>query len=238
MAKGYINSFQSLGTVDGPGIRMVVFMQGCNLRCSCCHNPETWQMNVGESYEPSVVVEKALRLKEYFGERGGVTVSGGEPLLQACFVKELFDLCHENGINTCLDTSGSMLNNDVLNLLDCTDRVLLDVKYTNNEQYQQHVGCSLDRVLEFLNVLEAKKIKTTIRQVIIPTLNDDEKNVKELKSLVEKHSVVDGVELLAFKNICKVKYDALKLNFKLSHLSETSLSKIEELNRVLFEKYM
>ena len=112
--KGFIHSFQSLGTLDGPGVRFVVFMQGCNLRCACCHNPDTWEMNVGKSFDSSEVIKKIVRYKEYFGSDGGVTISGGEPLLQSKFCTELFKLAHQENINTCLDTSGSILNDDVL----------------------------------------------------------------------------------------------------------------------------
>ena len=172
--KGIIHSIQSLGTVDGPGVRFVVFMQGCNLRCGCCHNPDTWEMSDGKVTIADELIAKAVRYKEYFGDDGGITVSGGEPLLQADFVRELFSLCKHEGIHTCLDTSGSILNADVKALLDVTDRVLLDVKYTDDSLYQQHVGCSLSVVLDFLSYLDEKKIPTTLRQVIIPTLNDSE----------------------------------------------------------------
>ena len=138
---GRIHSFQSLGTVDGPGIRFVAFMQGCNLRCSCCHNPDTWDCYAGTVYTASDVVSKAERFREYFGEKGGITVSGGEPLLQADFVREVFRLCHEKGINTCLDTSGCILNDSVKALLDETDRVLLDIKYDYEDSYRRYVGC-------------------------------------------------------------------------------------------------
>ena len=137
---GHINSIQSLGTVDGPGIRFVVFMQGCNLRCGCCHNPDTWELFEGKTYRPSEILKKAERYKSYFGEIGGITLSGGEPLLQADFVTELFRLCQENGINTCLDTSGSIFDDSAKEVLKYTDRVLLDIKYTNEEMYLKHVG--------------------------------------------------------------------------------------------------
>ena len=110
---GKINSIQSLGTLDGPGVRFVVFLQGCNLRCGCCHNPDTWDISQGKEYSADEILNKAIRYKEYFKNTGGITVSGGEPLLQPDFVKELFKLCKENGINTCLDTSGSIFNDKV-----------------------------------------------------------------------------------------------------------------------------
>ncbi|MBR3589070.1 MAG: 4Fe-4S cluster-binding domain-containing protein, partial [Clostridia bacterium] len=155
---GRIHSLQSLGTVDGPGIRYVVFLQGCNLRCGCCHNPDTWDMSQGTKYTAEEILQKVLRFREYFGTDGGITVSGGEPLLQAEFCTELFSLCHENGINTCLDTSGSILNDSVKKLLSHTDRVLLDIKYTTDSLYQKYVGCSMDKPLAFLAYLNEKKI--------------------------------------------------------------------------------
>ena len=155
---GKIHSFQSLGTVDGPGVRYVVFMQGCPLRCKCCHNPDTWDFNGGKEYSASQVLEKAIRFKEYFGADGGITVSGGEPLMQSEFVNELFYLCQQNEINTCLDTSGCVINDSIKALLKKTDRVLLDLKYTTDEEYKENVGCSMNAVLEFLSLLEEMKI--------------------------------------------------------------------------------
>ena len=120
---GKVHSFQSLGTLDGPGVRFVVFMQGCSLRCVCCHNPDTWEINAGTEYTVDEVLSKTLRFKEYFGSDGGITVSGGEPLLQPDFIKALFEKCRLNGVNTCIDTSGCVLNNGVKDMLRFTDRV-------------------------------------------------------------------------------------------------------------------
>ena len=230
---GKIHSFQSLGTVDGPGVRYVVFMQGCNLRCSCCHNPDTWELQTSKTYTAEQIVKSVSRYVEYFGNDGGITVSGGEPLIQAEFVKNLFMLCKENGINTCLDTSGSILNNNVLSLLDYTDRVLLDVKYTNNDDYVKHVGCTLDSVLKFLQILDKKHIKTTIRQVIIPTVNDDKNNILKLKDIVSKFSCVDKIELLPFKKICQTKYDELGISFPFGTLPLPTTELMQELNLLL-----
>ena len=162
---GRVHSIQSMGTVDGPGVRYVVFLQGCNLRCSCCHNPDTWRVNEGTEYTAEDIVSRAIRFREYFGREGGITLSGGEPLLQAEFAREIFELSHKAGINTCLDTSGSLLNGNVKALLDETDRVLLDIKYTDDELYQRHAGCRLESVLVFLRYLDEKGIATTLRQV-------------------------------------------------------------------------
>ncbi len=231
--KGIIHSIQSLGTVDGPGVRFVVFMQGCNLRCGCCHNPDTWQIKDGKQMTADEIASRAVRYKEYFGEDGGITVSGGEPLLQADFVRDLFELCKKEGINTCLDTSGSIFNDSVKALLDVTDRVLLDIKYTDEALYQKHVGCSLSCVLDFLSYLDNKKIPTTVRQVIIPTLNDNVENIKRLSGIVSRFSCVDKVELLPFKKMCSMKYEKLGIPFPFGHLPEPTREKMNELQMLV-----
>lgn len=230
---GHVHSIQSMGTLDGPGVRFVIFLQGCPLRCKCCHNPDTWDTSGGAEYTAEELVKKAIRYKEYFGEDGGITVSGGEPLLQAEFVKELFELCHKNGINTCLDTSGCVLNDKVKDLLRVTDRVLLDIKYTTDALYRENAGCSVDTPLSFLDYLCEKGIPTTVRQVIIPTKNDNEENILALKEIVSAHANVDKVELLPFRKICQVKYDKMELEFPFSHIPEPSKEKIKELERLL-----
>lgn len=229
--KGYVSSIQSLGTLDGPGLRYVIFLQGCNLRCGCCHNPETWDLGKGDEVDSIDLVNKALRYKEYFKDNGGITLSGGEPLLQVEFSKDVFKKAKEVNINTCLDTSGSILNDKVKELLEYTDRVLLDIKYTNNEDYLKYVGCNLDQVLKFLDYLEEKNIQTTLRQVIIPTLNDSLENIYKLNEIINKYQCIDKVELLPFKKICQTKYDNLKIEFKFKQFEETSNDLIEKLSK-------
>lgn len=229
--KGYVSSIQSLGTLDGPGLRYVVFLQGCNLRCGCCHNPETWDLGKGKEIDSLELVNKALRYKEYFKDNGGITLSGGEPLLQVEFSKDVFKKAKEVNINTCLDTSGSILNDKVKELLEYTDRVLLDIKYTNNEDYLKYVGCDLDQVLKFLEYLEEKNIQTTLRQVIIPTLNDNFENINKLNEIINKYQCIDKVELLPFKKICQTKYDNLNIEFKFKKFDEASNDLIEKLSK-------
>lgn len=230
---GQVHSIQSLGTLDGPGLRFVVFLQGCNLRCKCCHNPDTWDRQSEKQFTPQEIVEKALHYKEYFGDKGGVTLSGGEPLLQTEFCYEIFKLCHEKGINTCLDTSGSILNDNVKKLLSETDRVLLDIKYTENDLYMENVGCSLEKPMNFLYYLNEQQIPTTIRQVIIPTINDNENNVQKLNKIVENHSCIDKVELLPFKKICQTKYDNMKIKFPFEHIPTPTKEMMNKLNKLL-----
>ncbi|MBP3446152.1 MAG: pyruvate formate lyase-activating protein [Clostridia bacterium] len=228
-----VHSIQSLGTLDGPGVRFVVFVQGCHLRCKCCHNPDTWNMTEGKVFSPEELASRAERYKEYFGNDGGITVSGGEPLLQAREVAELFRLCQSKAINTCLDTSGSVLNEDVKKLLEVTDRVLLDIKYTNDDDYRENVGCSLKPVLEFLDYLDKLSIPTTLRQVIIPTLNDTEENIEKLKAIRDSHRCVDSVELLAFRKMCETKYQSLGIEFPLTNTPEPTKERMEELRNML-----
>lgn len=230
---GRVHSIQSLGTLDGPGVRFVIFMQGCPLRCGCCHNPDTWETDGGTLYEPQELVRRALRFREYFGEVGGVTVSGGEPLLQTDFVRELFTLCHAEGINTCMDTSGCILTDAVKDVLSVTDRVLLDLKYTTNALYREYVGCGMDAPLAFLSYLNEQGIATTLRQVIIPTLNDNEENVRALKQIADAHPCVDKIELLPFRKICQVKYDKMGKEFRFGHLPEPTREQMKAFEAII-----
>ncbi len=226
---GRIHSIQTLGTLDGPGVRFVLFMQGCNLRCSCCHNPDTWECEGGSIYTPEEILKKVTRYREYFGKEGGITLSGGEPLLQAKFALELFELCRAEGINTCLDTSGNILTDDVKALLTETDRVLIDIKFATEELYKRYTGGSLARTLDFLALLEEKKIKTTVRQVVIPGLNDTKESISGLRNIIKDFTVVDKLELLPFRKICTVKYDSMNIPFPLASTPEPTAEKMREL---------
>ena len=230
---GRVHSIQTLGTVDGPGVRFVAFLQGCPLRCGCCHNPDTWAVDGGENCAAADLVDKAGRYRAYFGDKGGITLSGGEPLLQPDFVQEVFTLCHQRGMHTCLDTSGCILTETVKAALTVTDRVLLDIKYTNDADYRTYVGCSYDAVQAFLAYLDARSIPTTLRQVIIPTRNDTVENVNALRALAAAHPCVDGVELLPFRKICQVKYDEMGISFPFGDLPEPTAEKMAKLNAIL-----
>ena len=227
--EGRIHSFQSLGTVDGPGVRAVVFMQGCPLRCVCCHNPDTWDLGGGKVVSAEEIFHKIQRLRAYFGKEGGVTVSGGEPLMQADFVAELFRLCKADGINTALDTSGCIYNEQVERLLSFTDLVLLDYKYTNENDYERYVGMSKRKADAFLERLNEMGKRTWIRQVVIPTLNDTEESARLLYAIGEKYSCVEKTELLPFRKLCIEKYRALGIDFPLENIPEASTELIERL---------
>ena len=231
--RGRINAIQTLGTLDGPGVRFIAFLQGCNLKCGCCHNPETQSMIGGTLYTAEETVNKAIRYKEYFGKNGGITLSGGEPLLQAEFAKAVFTLSHKNGINTCLDTSGSVLNQSVLGLLDVTDCVLLDIKYTTDELYREYAGCSINKPLEFLKACDQKNVPVILRQVIIPSLNCNEENILKLREIANAHKCVIKTELLPFKKLCITKYKKLNMPFRFENLDEPNKLQMDRLNSIL-----
>ena len=229
--QGRTHSFQSLGTVDGPGVRAVVFLQGCPLRCACCHNPDTWDLGGGKIVSAEEIFRKIQRLRAYFGKDGGVTVSGGEPLLQADFVSELFSLCRADGISCALDTSGCVYNESVEHLLSLTDLVLLDYKYTNDTDYKKYTGMSMQSAEDCLARLDALGKQVWIRQVIIPTLNDSEESVRRLYALSERYSCIEKTELLPFRKLCVEKYRALGIDFPLEKIPEASEELIERLKR-------
>ena len=210
------HSFQSLGTLDGPGLRTVLFLQGCPLRCGYCHNPDTWDPQGGQQISVEQVLERVLRYRSYFGKDGGLTVSGGEPLMQAAFVAELFRRCREAGIHTCLDTSGVYTGPDAQTVLSHTDLCLLDIKMTDEESYQKHTGGSLKKTLAFLTLLDGMGIDTWVRQVIVPRLNDSGENIEALNRLVAPYRCVKKMELLPFHKLCVNKYEAMGIPFAFS----------------------
>ncbi len=218
---GRLHSIQSLGTVDGPGVRAVAFLSGCPLRCACCHNPDTWDLNAGEEIEASALAERLCRFRGYFGTDGGVTLSGGEPLVQAKFSSELFRILKSKGIHTALDTSGCLpITRDVSELLDMTDYVLLDIKFDSGEYYRRYARADMTRVLDFLTELDSRNIPTRLRRVVIPTLTDSDSSVLRLAELAAVHPSVVGVELLPFRKLCLPKYEAMAIPFPLAHLPE------------------
>lgn len=229
---GFIHSFQSMGTVDGPGLRCVVFFQGCPLRCAYCHNPDTWQVGTGTEYTPQEMFDKIKKLKSYL-RNGGVTLSGGEVLLQAEFATELLKLCKEEGLHTAIDTSGCIYNSAVEQLLEYTDLVLLDIKMTSEDMYKKHIKGSLNNTLKFLDKLQEKGIAVWIRHVVVPDITDDKENIEKLKEITDKYSVIEKVELLPFKKLCLEKYETMGLDFPLKDTPQCSQDKISELNLIL-----
>lgn len=209
---GRIHSLETLGTVDGPGIRFVVFMQGCPLKCKYCHNRDTWKINSGKTYTVDELIKKILRSKSYFeASGGGVTVSGGEPLLQVEFVTELFKRLKEKNIHTALDTAGSLpINDKIKELLKYTDLVLLDIKHIDEEKSIDLIGTSNKNNLNFAKYLSNNRIPMWIRQVLVPGYTDDKQDLLKLKEFISSLHSVKKVEILPYHNLGKFKWEKLR----------------------------
>ena len=236
MIKGKISSIETLGTLDGPGIRFVVFLQGCKLRCKYCHNPETWNIDAEtETITPQQLVEKVEKYKNYFGKEGGVTFSGGEPLLQPEFLLECLKLCKEKNIHTCLDTAGVGFG-DYSEILKYTDLVILDIKAVEESEYMELTGQPIKFFKEFLRQAIKANKKFWLRQVIVPTINDDEEHILKLKEFANAIPNVEKVELLPYKTIGVHKYKELNIPYRLEGIEELSENKLKQLNKILKAK--
>mgnify|MGYP004529809507 FL=1 len=215
---GYIHSFESFGSVDGPGVRFVVFLNGCSMRCKYCHNPDTWEFG-GDTFSAAEVLQKALKYKSYWGGKGGITVSGGEPMLQMQFVTELFTEAKKKGVNTCLDTSGVAFNPDDTaetdKLLDVTDLVMLDIKHIDDEKHKELTGHSNKNILAFARYLDSKKIPVWIRHVVVPGITFDEKYLELLGEFIGTLSNVKKIETLPYHSLAIPKYDKLGIDYPL-----------------------
>lgn len=227
--KGWVQSLQSLGAVDGPGVRFVIFLQGCPLRCAYCHNPETWQPGGGEEMDTDELVRKILRYRPYFGKEGGVTVSGGEPLMQPEFVAELFQKLYEEGIHTALDTSGIVGGLNAEMVLRHTDLALVDLKFTNAEDYRRYCKGDYHAVKAFLDLTERMEVPLWVRHVVIPGINDNAQDIRELQKQAKSYGNLEKLEWLPFHNMCKEKYDALGLFFPLAGTPALSKERLDNL---------
>ena len=232
MISGKVHSFETLGTLDGPGVRFVVFLTGCPLRCLYCHNPDTWDLSSGKEMSSVEIVEKAKRYKPYFASSGGITISGGEPMMQPEFVADIFRQCKSEGISTCLDTSGALLNKSVKACLDFTDLVMLDVKHTDAQKYKELTGGSLESNRAFLDYCKSKQIPLWIRQVILPGWTSAVEDMDSLLSYIEGANV-KKIELLPYHTLGVHKWKAQGLEYRLegleppmNELMETLLKKV------------
>lgn len=229
---GNVAGFETMGLVDGPGVRFVVFLQGCPLRCLYCHNPEMWNNDEQKiQISPEELVKKIKRYKPYFKDIGGVTISGGEPLTQAEFVFEVFKLCKENGIHTCLDTSG--FGKDYDKLLSYCDLVILDVKELDAEKYKKLTGKKIDQFFKFVETCQKKNKKLWLRQVIVPGLNDTVENVKKLNEFAKSLSNVEKVELLPYHTMGVEKYKKLGIKYRLDGVQDMDKKECEKLLKYL-----
>lgn len=233
---GYIHSFESLGTVDGPGIRFVVFMQGCPMRCKYCHNPDTWQISGGVRYTAEEVALRALRYKSYI-KNGGVTVSGGEPLMQIEFVFELFSILKANGIHTALDTSGITFSKEnsgkIAGLLKVTDLVLLDIKHIDDTEHKKLTGHGNANVLDFARFLSDNGKDMWIRHVLVSGITDNDEYLYKLKEFINTLKTVKKVEVLPYHSMGEVKYEKLGIPYPLKGAIPPSKERVENAVRIL-----
>lgn len=229
--KGYIDSIETMGLVDGPGIRMVVFTRGCKLRCLYCHNPETWNQIGATVVTSDEIQEKANRNKSYY-KNGGVTFSGGEPLLQPDFLIDCLKKLKKIGIHTALDTAGVGIGK-YEEILEYTDLVILDIKATNEEDYQLVTNHTMEEFLKFTKVIKERKVSVWIRQVIVPGLNDTREKILELKEYIKQFPVVEKVELLPYHLYGVEKYKKLNILYPLEGVPAMDNEKIDELTALL-----
>lgn len=221
--KGYIHSFDTFGTVDGPGIRFILFMQGCPLQCQYCHNRDTWNMKYGKEYTPDEVIKEVLKYKNYYNSSGGgLTVTGGEPFMQPDFLLELLKLAKENDIHTCIDTSGYVDIAEADPILDYTDLVLLDLKQMNDIKYTELTGRNLSKTLIFAERLESRKIPVWIRHVLIPGKTDDEADLMKLSNFVNSLTNVEDFELLKYHTMGVFKWEKLGYAYPLEGVREAN----------------
>jgi len=234
MVKGKIHSIESMGLVDGPGIRVVVFFQGCKLRCAYCHNPDTWQLNSGIEITPSEIVQKIVRFKPYFiRSGGGVTFSGGDPLLQPQFLLECLKLCKQNGIHTAIDTAG-FGDGDYDEILKYTDLVLLDIKHTTGKGYVNLTGRDATDVNIFMQALRKSKSRVWVRHVVVPGLTDSVEHIAKLAKIIQDEVPnLDKVELLPYHILGVSKYEALSIPYKLKGVEPMDKDKNNELQTLI-----
>ncbi len=231
--KGRIHSFESFGTVDGQGVRYVTFMQGCHFNCLYCHNPDTIEVNSG-NYQLTAeeLIQRVRPLKGYY-RKGGVTVSGGEPLLQAQFIKEYFEKCKEEGLHTAVDTAGVPLTDTVKAVLENTDMVMLDIKCTDEDVHEKLTGHLLNNTWAFAKYLEEKNIRTWIRHVLVPGITDKDELLEQLGEKVSKMKNVELVELLPFHKLGLPKYEMLGREYPLKDTETPTKERVENAKSIL-----
>ena len=229
-----VHSIESFGTVDGPGIRFVLFLQGCHLQCKYCHNRDTWDMNGGSYKSLDDIYEKILKYKNYIFPSGGVTVTGGEPLLQVHFLIELFTKLKAAGFHTCIDTSGMVaITKDIRELLTLTDLVLLDIKHIDNNKCKELVGVGNSLELNFARYLSDNNIPVWIRQVLVPGYTDDENDLLKLKEFLSSLSNVQKIELLPYHDMGKFKWKELGFKYPLENVRVANSEDVDRAKKIL-----
>lgn len=237
--QGYIHSLESFGSVDGPGIRYVIFVSGCPMRCAYCHNPDTWDMTKGTKTESSELVEKALRFRPYWRREGGVTVSGGEPLMQIDFLIDLFKQLKKENVHTCIDTSGAPFTREepflskFNELMKYTDLLLVDIKHIDLARHIVLTECGNKNILDMLTYLSEIKKPVWIRHVLVPKWTDDDRYLTELREFIDTLDNVERVEVLPYHTLGAVKWKKLGIPYRLMNIDPPAKERIENAKRIL-----
>lgn len=231
-----VHSIETMSGQDGPGVRCVVFLQGCPLRCKYCHNPDTWPLTGGSEFSPHQLFDTIRKYKPYFKNRGGVTFTGGEPLLQARTLVPLLELCQEADIHTAIDTSGVVLNENVERCVELADLILLDIKHMDAGEFNRLTGGLIDNVWRFMKLLERHNKPTWIRQVIVPGWNDREQDLNPLADFLADKKFVEKVELLGYHKLADAKYIELDITPPLPDVPEMDATRLAELQAYLDKK--
>ena len=239
--KGLIHSTESFGSVDGPGLRFIIFVQGCKMRCQFCHNPDTWNMTSDDAFTatPEEMLSKAIRYKSYWKDKGGITVSGGEPLLQIDFLTELFRLAKEQGVNTCIDTSGNpfKMEPEYLEKFDrlmaVTDLFLLDIKEINDEKHKDLTGWTNKNILDLAKYLSDHDKDMWIRHVLVPGVTDAQEDLEQLRDFVAGLKTVKRFEVLPYHTLGVFKWEELGIPYTLSDVMPPDKEQIARANDIL-----
>lgn len=238
MTEGYIHSTESFGTVDGPGVRFVVFFQGCPIRCLYCHNPDTWEFGNGRKVTAQELMEEYNSYKEFL-KSGGITATGGEPMAQPEFLAELFGLAHKMGVHTCLDTSGAMFNPELTEktdiVLEHTNLVMLDIKHIDSEKHKKLTGTGNEKILAFANYLCEKKISLWVRHVVVPGITDNEDELFRLGEFLATLSNLKALDVLPYHDMGKVKYENLGMEYPLGDTPPLSKERAVEVRNVIMQ---
>ena len=241
MTQGRIHSLESFGTVDGPGVRYVVFVQGCPMRCAYCHNPDTWAMTGGTMMDPEYIIEQYERNKGFYNG-GGLTVTGGEPLMQVDFLIDLFTLAKKKEIHTCIDSSGIAFNPEnaafiekLDKLMALTDLVMLDIKHIDNEKHKELTAQPNTGILAFAEYLNARNVDVWIRHVVVPGITDDDKYLFDLGYYIGQFSNVKALDVLPYHTMGTVKYEKLGLEYKLKGVPAMDKDKVIEKKKVVLD---
>ncbi|MBO4318841.1 MAG: pyruvate formate lyase-activating protein [Treponema sp.] len=239
MVEGYVHSIESFGSVDGPGVRYIIFLSGCPMRCLFCHNPDTWDMTKGEKKTAQELIQDSLDCRNYWGDKGGITVSGGEPLFQLDFLIELFEEAKKNSINTCIDTAGGPFTKEspwfdkFQHLMELTDTVLMDIKHIDPQEHKKLTGMGNDDIIEMFRYLDEIKKPVWIRHVLVPGYSDNDEYLVKTRDFIRTLGNIHRVEILPYHTLGITKYKNLGIPYPLEGVNPPTAERIKNAREIL-----